>query len=75
MLRTLRAGKGPGGCGRWGLDSRKSRGPGVSPPLVSEGRGPHLGAQKASWARVGRANALSCSSGLGSGRAPPACLS
>ena len=28
------------------------------PPLVSEGRGPHLGAQQASWARVGRANAL-----------------
>ena len=27
-------------------------------PLVSEGRGPHLGAQQASWARVGRANAL-----------------
>ena len=26
--------------------------------LVSEGRGPHLGAQQASWARVGRANAL-----------------
>ena len=28
---------------------------------ISEGAGPHLGAQQASWARVGRANAL-CSS-------------
>ena len=28
------------------------------PPLVSEGRGPPLGAQQASWARVGWANAL-----------------
>ena len=27
-------------------------------PLVSEGRGPHLGAQQASWAQVGGANAL-----------------
>ena len=28
------------------------------PPLVSEGRGPHLGAQQASWAQVGGVNAL-----------------
>ena len=28
------------------------------PPLVSEGRGPHLGAQQASWASVGEAIAL-----------------
>ena len=40
-----------------------------SPPLVSEGRGPHLGAQQAFWAQVGRANALVSSP------APPTCLS
>ena len=28
------------------------------PPLVSEGRGPHLGTQQASWAQVGGANTL-----------------
>ena len=28
------------------------------PPLVSEGKGPHLGAQQASWAQVGGAIAL-----------------
>ena len=28
------------------------------PPLVSEGRGPHLGVEEAFWARVGRENAL-----------------
>ena len=45
-------------------------------PLVSEGRGPHLGAQQASWAQVGWANALLSSTappvwGLG-GTLPPA---
>ena len=30
----------------------------MPPTLVSEDRGPHLGAQQASWALVGRANAL-----------------
>ena len=53
MLRTHRAGKGPGGCGGWGLGSRNRRGPGMPPPLVLEGRGPHLGAPQASWARIG----------------------
>ena len=37
------------------------------PPLVSEGRGPHLGAQQASWARVGGANTFISSP------APPVC--
>ena len=43
------------------------------PPIPGlRGREPHLGAQQASWARVGGANALlSCSSGLG-GPLPPA---
>ena len=58
MLRTHKAGKGPGGCRGWALGSRNRRGPGVTPPLVSEGRGPHLGAQQASWSRMGRANTL-----------------
>ena len=31
MLRTHRAGKGPGGCGGWGLGSRNRRGPVVPP--------------------------------------------
>ena len=58
MLRTHRTGKGPGGCGGWGLGSRKRRGPGVPSPLVSEGRGPHPGAQQAPRVWVGGAFAL-----------------
>ena len=57
MLRTHRAGKGPGGV--WGVGAQAQlnrRGPGM--PLVSEVGGPCMGAQQASWARVGRANAL-----------------
>ena len=76
MLRTHKAGKGPGVCEGWGLGSRNRWGPGVTPTPVSEGRGPHLGAQQASWARVGGANALLSSPappvwGLG-GPLPPA---
>ena len=52
MLSTHRAGKG-GGWGGWGLGSADQKW-----PLVSEGGQPHLGAQKASWARVGGANTL-----------------
>ena len=74
MLRTHRAGKGPGRCWGWGLGSRNRRGPGVPPTPASEGRGPHLGAQQAPWARVGRAMALRSSPAL-LGRTPPACLS
>ena len=58
MLRTHRAGKGPVGCGGWGLSSKNRRGPGVPLTPGLSGRGPHLGAQQASWARVGGANAL-----------------
>ena len=78
MLRTHKAGKDPWGCVGWGLVSRNRRGPAMHPRLVSEGRGPHLGAQQPSWARVGRANSLLSSTaalvwGLG-GSLPPASL-
>ena len=36
MLRTYRAGKGPGGYGGWGLGSRNRRGPG----MLKEQKGP-----------------------------------
>ena len=39
MLSTHRAGKGPGGCGGWGLGSRNRRGPGVPPTPGLRGRG------------------------------------
>ena len=39
MLRTHRAGKGPGGCGVWGLGSRNRRGPGVPPTPGLRGQG------------------------------------
>ena len=39
MLRTHRAGKGPGGCGGWGLGSRNRRGPGVPPTPGLRGQG------------------------------------
>ena len=78
MLKTHRAGKGPGDCvGGLGLRLKEQKGPRrAPPPLVSEGMGLHLGAQQASWARVGGANALiSCPApplwGLG-GAFPPA---
>ena len=75
MLRTHRAGKGLGGCGGgWGLGSRNRRGPGVAPPLVSEGGGPHLGAQQAFLSSSGqgkRPPLLCCSSGP-AGPLPPA---
>ena len=49
--------------GGWGLGSTEQKGPRCAPypwsqPLVSEGRGPHLGSQQASWAQVGEANTL-----------------
>ena len=51
MLRTHKAGIGPGGCGGVGLSLNRTEGAqACPPPLVSEGGGPHLGAQQASWA-------------------------
>ena len=58
MLKTHKAGKYPGAYGGWSLGSKNRRGPGVPPPLVSVGGGPHLGPQQASWARVGGAKDL-----------------
>ena len=46
------------GLGGWGLGSGNRQGPGVPPTPGLRGRGPHLGAQQASWARVGGAVAL-----------------
>ena len=58
MLRTHRPGKVPGGVGG-GLRFKRTEGAQTClPPLVSEGRGPHLGAQQASWAQVGGVNTL-----------------
>ena len=77
MLRTHRAGKGPGGCGGWGLGSRNRRGPGVSPHPSSQRAG------DLTW-EPSRLPGLewaghSCSSSplllLQSWRAPPTCLS
>ena len=61
MLRTHRAGKGPGGGAGGGgavLGSRNRRGPGVPPNPGLRGQGTSPGSQQTSWARVGRANTL-----------------
>ena len=68
MLRTHRAGKGPGGCGGWGLGSRNRRGPGVPPTPGLRGKGTSPGSPagflgSSGWGR--RPPLLSCSSGLG----------
>ena len=39
MLRTHRPGKGPGGCGGWGLGSKNGRGPGAPPTPGLRGGG------------------------------------
>ena len=39
MLRTHRAGKGPGGCGGWSLGSRNRRGTGMPPTPGLRGQG------------------------------------
>ena len=78
MFRTQRARKGPGGCGGWGLDSRNRRGPGVPPTPGLRGQGTSPGSPAGFLCSSGQAKRsplLSCSSSLGSGRAPPACLS
>ena len=65
-------------CGGWGLGSRNRRGPGVPPtPDVRAG---DLTWEPSSlpgleWAGQTPSSPLTCSSGLMSGRAPPACLS
>ena len=74
MLRTHRAGKGPGGCGGQGLGSRNRRGPGVPPNPGLRGWGASPGSPAGS----------PCPSGWGdcplllsrtSWRAPPTCPS
>ena len=77
MLRTPRAGKGPGGCGGWGLGSRNRRGPGMPPPAPPSQRAGDVtwdpsrlpGLQ---WVGQMPSSPLLL---LRSGRAPPACLS
>ena len=74
MLRTNRAGKGPGGCEGWGLGSRNTRGPGVppTPGLRGQGTSPGSPAGFLGWSGWGKCPPLlSCSSGLG-GPLPPA---
>ena len=74
MLRTHRAGKGPGGCGEWGLGSRNRRGPGVPPTPALRGQGISPGSPAGFLGLSGWGKCppfLSCSSGLG-GPLPPA---
>ena len=74
MLRTRRAGKGPEGCGGWGLGSRNRRGPGVRPTPDLRGQGTSSGSRAGFLGSSGRGKRpplLSCSSGLG-GLLPPA---
>ena len=61
MLRTHRAGKGPGGCGRWGLGLRNRRGPGMPPIPCLRGWGTSSGSPAGLLGLSGGANAL-CSS-------------
>ena len=74
MLRTHRAGKGPGSYGGWGLGSRNRRAPGVppSPGLRGQGTSPGSPAGFLGLSRRGkRPPLLSCSSSL-QGPMPPA---
>ena len=76
MLRTHRAGKGPGGCGGWGLGSRNRRGPGMPPHPWSQRAGDLLWEPSRlpglEWAGQMPSSPLLL---LQSGRAPPPCLS
>ena len=54
MLRTNRAGKGPGGCEGWGLGSRNTRGPGVPPTPGLRGQGTSPGSPAGSLCLSGR---------------------
>ena len=76
MLMTHRAGKGPGGCGGWGLGSRNRRGPGVPSASGLRGQGTSPGSPAGFLGSSGRDKCpplLSCSSGLG-GPLPPSSL-
>ena len=67
MLRTHRAGKGPGSYGGWGLGSRNRRGPGVPPTPGLRGQGTSPGSPAGflgSSRRDKRPPLLSCSSHL-----------
>ena len=76
MLRTHRAGKGPGGCGGRGLGSRNRRGPGVPPTPGLRGQGTSPGSPAAFLGSSGgRQTPSSPLLLLQSGRAPPAYLS
>ena len=68
MLRTHRAGKGPGGCGGWGLGSKNRRDPGMPPSPGLRGQGTSPGSPagflgSSGWGK--RPPLLSCSSSLG----------
>ena len=68
----------PPGCGGWCLGSRNRRGPGVPPIPGLRGQGTSSGSpagflSSSGWGK--HPPLLSCSSGLGSGRAHPTCLS
>ena len=74
MLRTHRAGKGPGDCGGWHLGSRNRRGPGMPPTPGLKGQETSPGSLAGFLGSSGqgkRPPLLSCSSGLG-GPLPPA---
>ena len=65
MLRTHRAGKGPGGSGGWGLGSRYRMGPGVPPIPGLRGQGTSPGIPAGSPCPSGQGKCpplLSCSS-------------
>ena len=68
MLRTHRAGKGPGGCVGWGLGSRKRGGSGMPPTPVLRGRGTSPWSPAGFLGSSGQGKCpplLSCSSCLG----------
>ena len=75
MLSTHRAGKGPGGCGGWGLGSRNRRGLGMPPTPGLRGQGTSPGSPAAFLGSSGWGKhppLLSCSSvwGLGGSLLP-----
>ena len=68
MLRTHRAGKGPGGCGGWGLGSTEQKGPRRAPHPWSQRAGHSPGSPagflgSSGWGKHPRL--LSCSSSSG----------